>query len=65
MTRGLVASLRHQEVARLSFLLIFTAGGVLEVPQLASRPSQLPVSVAAAHRGWRAAAYLSARFLIR
>lgn len=67
MTGGLLAGLRHQEAARFSFLLatpIIAAAGVLEVPQLASQPSQLPVYFAAAIVAG-IAAYLSARFLIR
>jgi undecaprenyl-diphosphatase len=64
---GLLAGLRHQEAARLSFLLatpIIAGAGVIEVPQLFS--ARIPVAeylVAALLAG--TAAYLSARFLLR
>jgi undecaprenyl-diphosphatase len=67
MTGGLLAGLRHQEAARFSFLLatpIIAAAGLLEVPQLFERPAPLLLfAVAAAVAG--AAAFVSARFLIR
>ena len=64
---GLLAGLRHQEAARFSFLLatpVILAAGLVEVPQLLT--SGVPVVeylVAAALSG--AAAYASARFLLR
>jgi undecaprenyl-diphosphatase len=67
MAGGLLAGLRHQEAARLSFLLatpIIAAAGLLEVPQLVSTSAPLlTYSLAALVAG--VAAYLSARFLIR
>src|ERR1700716_344165 len=67
MTGGLLAGLRHQEAARFSFLLatpIIAAAGLLEVPQLFERPAPLGLfALGAVVAG--AAAYLSARFLIR
>lgn len=67
MTGGLLAGLRHQEAARFSFLLatpIITAAGLLEVPQLFERPAPLLLyALSAVVAG--AAAFLSARFLIR
>jgi undecaprenyl-diphosphatase len=64
---GLLAGLRHQEAARFSFLLatpIIAGAGVIEVPLLFA--SGIPVAeyVAAALLA-AAAAYLSARFLLR
>ena len=67
MCGGLVAGLRHEEAAKLSFLLatpIIAAAGLLEVPQLGQQPSQLPVYLVAAVLAG-AAAYVSARFLLR
>ena len=64
---GLLAGLRHEEAARFSFLLatpVILAAGVVELPQLFS--SGVPVGeyvVAAILSG--AAAYASARFLLR
>jgi undecaprenyl-diphosphatase len=64
---GLLAGLRHQESARFSFLLatpVILAAGVLEVPQLFA--GRVPVGeylAGAVLSG--AAAYLSARFLLR
>ncbi len=64
---GLLAGLRHQEAARLSFLLatpIIAGAGVIEVPLLFA--SGIPVAeyLAGALLA-AAAAYLSARFLLR
>lgn len=67
MCGGLVAGLRHEEAAKLSFLLatpIIAAAGLLEVPQLGAQPSQLPIYLVAAVLAG-AAAYVSARFLLR
>jgi len=64
---GLMAGLRHQEAARFSFLLatpIIAAAGVLEIPQLIARQVPLIEYLAAAILAG-AAAYLSARFLLR
>ena len=64
---GLMAGLRHQEAARISFLLatpIIAAAGVLEIPQLLSNPVPLGEYLAAAALAG-IAAYLSARFLLR
>ena len=64
---GLMAGLRHQEAARFSFLLatpIIAAAGVLEIPQLLSKPVPLGEYLAAAALAG-IAAYLSARFLLR
>lgn len=64
---GLVAGLRHQEAARFSFLLatpVILAAGLVEVPQLFA--SGVPIGeylLAAVLAG--AAAYVSARFLLR
>ena len=67
MGGGLLAGLRHREAARFSFLLatpIIAAAGILEVPQLLAAGADLGLyAVAAALAG--AAAYLSARFLLR
>jgi undecaprenyl-diphosphatase len=64
---GLLAGLRHQEAARFSFLLatpVILAAGVVEVPLLFS--SGVPiVEYAAAAVLSGAAAYVSARFLLR
>lgn len=67
MAGGLLAGLRHQEAARFSFLLatpIIAAAGVLEVPQLFQARVPLGTYTAAAVLAG-AAAYVSARFLIR
>ncbi|HZK73884.1 MAG TPA: undecaprenyl-diphosphate phosphatase [Clostridia bacterium] len=64
---GLLSVLRHQEAARFSFLLatpIIAAAGVLEIPQLVSTPVPLAEYLGAAVLAG-AAAYLSARFLLR
>jgi undecaprenyl-diphosphatase len=64
---GLLAGLRHQEAARLSFLLatpIIAGAGVIEVPQLFSAGIPVAEYIAAALLAG-AAAYLSARFLLR
>jgi undecaprenyl-diphosphatase len=64
---GLLAGLRHQEAARFSFLLatpIIAAAGLLEVPQLLAPGIPLLEYLAAAVLA-AAAAYLSARFLLR
>jgi undecaprenyl-diphosphatase len=64
---GLMAGLRHQEAARFSFLLatpIIAAAGVLEIPQLLAGSVPLAEYLAAAVLAG-AAAYLSARFLLR
>lgn len=67
MAAGLAAGLRHQEAARLSFLLatpIILAAGVLEVPELLHGGVPLGrYALAALLAG--AVAYASARFLIR
>jgi undecaprenyl-diphosphatase len=67
ITGGLMAGLSHQEAARFSFLLatpVILAAGVLEVPQLFTQAVPLGIYSAAAVLAG-AAAYLSARFLIR
>ncbi|MHB8572973.1 MAG: undecaprenyl-diphosphate phosphatase [Candidatus Dormibacteria bacterium] len=67
MAGGLVAGLRHQEAARLSFMLatpIIGVAGLLEVPQLGGSGASLPAYVAGALVAGLAA-YLSARFLLR
>ena len=67
MAGGLVAGLRHQEAARLSFLMatpIIAAAGVLDVPQLFS--TGIPIGryvLGAVVSGL--IAYASARFLVR
>jgi len=64
---GLLAGLRHEEAARFSFLLatpIIGAAGLVEIPQLVSQPGPLGEYFAAALLA-AAAAYLSARFLVR
>src|SRR3989441_336075 len=64
---GLLAGLRHQEAARLSFLLatpIIAAAGLIEVPLLFSPNMPLGVYLAGAVLAL-GAAYLSARFLLR
>ena len=64
---GLLAGLRHQEAARFSFLLatpIIAAAGLLEVPELFRRGVPLATYLVAALLAG-AAAYASARFLIR
>lgn len=64
---GLLAGLRHQEAARFSFLLatpVILAAGVLEVPQLFSGSVPVGEYIAGAVLSG-AAAYLSARFLLR
>jgi undecaprenyl-diphosphatase len=64
---GLLAGLRHQEAARFSFLLatpVILAAGVLEVPQLFTGGVPVGEYVAGAVLSG-AAAYLSARFLLR
>src|SRR3984893_9769516 len=67
MCGGLLAGLRHQEAAKLSFLLatpIIAGAGILEVPQLVGTGAPLGLyTIAAVLAG--VAAYLSARFLIR
>jgi len=67
MCGGLLAGLRHQEAAKFSFLLatpIIAGANVLEVPELLSSRAPLGLyGLAALLAG--AAAYLSARFLIR
>lgn len=72
ITGGLLAGLRHQDAAKFSFLLatpIIAAAGVLEVPKLFQQPEPMSGGalalyvVAAVLAG--AAAYASARFLIR
>lgn len=70
MAGGLFAGLRHQEAAKFSFLLatpIIAAAGVLEVPQLFEQSlgarTLAVYAVSAVVAG--AAAYISARFLIR
>lgn len=72
MAGGLVAGLRHQEAARFAFLLatpIIAGAGVLEVPTLFQQNPPLATGtllvwlVAALLAG--AAAYVSARFLVR
>jgi undecaprenyl-diphosphatase len=67
MCGGLLAGLRHQEAAKLSFLLatpIIAGAGIVEVPQLVGSGAPLGLyTVAAVLAG--VAAYLSARFLIR
>jgi undecaprenyl-diphosphatase len=64
---GLLAGLRHQEAARLSFLLatpIILAAGLIEVPQLFAGSVPIGEYVAGAVLA-SVAAYLSARFLLR
>ena len=64
---GLLAGLRHQEAARFSFLLatpVILAAGVLEVPQLFAGGVPVGEYIAGAVLSG-AAAYLSARFLLR
>jgi undecaprenyl-diphosphatase len=64
---GLLAGLRHQEAARFSFLLatpVILAAGVLEVPQLFSGGVPVGEYIAGAVLSG-AAAYVSARFLLR
>lgn len=64
---GLLAGLRHQEAARFSFLLatpVILAAGVLEVPQLFAADVPVVEYVASAILSG-AAAYVSARFLLR
>jgi undecaprenyl-diphosphatase len=64
---GLLAGLRHQEAARFSFLLatpVILAAGVLEVPQLFGGGVPVGEYIAGAVLSG-AAAYLSARFLLR
>lgn len=64
---GLLAGLRHQEAARLSFLLatpIIAGAGVIEVPLLVSAGIPVAEYLAAALLA-ACAAYLSARFLLR
>ena len=64
---GLMAGLRHQEAARFSFLLatpVILAAGVLEVPQLFASGVPVGEYVASALLAG-AAAYVSARFLLR
>ncbi|HEX6348285.1 MAG TPA: undecaprenyl-diphosphate phosphatase [Candidatus Dormibacteraeota bacterium] len=67
MAGGLLAGLRHQEAARFSFLLatpVIAAAGLLEVPELFKPGVPLGLYAAAAVLSG-AAAYASARFLIR
>ena len=67
MAGGLVAGLRHQEAARFAFLLatpIIGAAGVLELPNLATPGLPLGAYAGGAVLAG-AAAYVSARFLIR
>ena len=64
---GLMAGLRHQEAARFSFLLatpVILAAGVLEVPQLFASGVPVGEYIASALLAG-AAAYVSARFLLR
>ncbi|MDQ6876510.1 MAG: undecaprenyl-diphosphate phosphatase [Candidatus Dormibacteraeota bacterium] len=64
---GLLAGLRHQEAARFSFLLatpVILAAGVLEVPQLFAADVPVVEYIASAILSG-AAAYVSARFLLR
>ncbi len=64
---GLLAGLRHQEAARFSFLLatpVIAAAGLVEVPQLFSGGVPVGDYVAGAILSG-AAAYVSARFLLR
>ena len=64
---GLMAGLRHQEAARFSFLLatpVILAAGVLEVPQLFASGVPVAEYIASALLAG-AAAYVSARFLLR
>jgi undecaprenyl-diphosphatase len=64
---GLLAGLRHQEAARFSFLLatpIIAGAGVIEVPLLFTSGIPVPEYLAAALLA-AAAAYVSARFLLR
>jgi undecaprenyl-diphosphatase len=67
MCGGLLAGLRHQEAAKLSFLLatpIILGANVVEVPKLVGAGAPLGLyTLAAALAG--VAAYISARFLIR
>ncbi len=67
MAGGLVAGLRHREAARFSFLLatpIIAAAGVLEVPGLFGKGVPLGTYLLGALLS-AAAAYASARFLLR
>ena len=62
-----MAGLRHQEAARFSFLLatpVILAAGVLEVPQLFASGVPVGEYIASALLAG-AAAYVSARFLLR
>ena len=64
---GLLAGLKHQEAARFSFLLatpIILAAGLIEIPQLVSPQVPLGEYVGGAILAG-AAAYASARFLLR
>ena len=64
---GLLASLRHQEAARFSFLLatpVILGAGIVEVPQLFASGVPLAEYLAAAVLSG-IAAYASARFLLR
>jgi undecaprenyl-diphosphatase len=64
---GLLAGLRHQEAARFSFLLatpVILAAGLVEVPQLFASGVPVGEFVAGAILSG-AAAYVSARFLLR
>lgn len=64
---GLMAGLRHEEAARFSFLLatpVILAAGVLEVPQLFASGVPVGEYIASALLAG-AAAYVSARFLLR
>ncbi len=64
---GLLAGLRHQEAARFSFLLatpIIAAAGLVEVPQLFASGVPVGEYIAGALLSG-AAAYVSARFLLR
>ncbi|HEV2034820.1 MAG TPA: undecaprenyl-diphosphate phosphatase [Candidatus Dormibacteraeota bacterium] len=64
---GLLAGLRHQEAARFSFLLatpVILAAGVIEVPQLFSGSVPVGEYIGGALLSG-AAAYVSARFLLR
>jgi undecaprenyl-diphosphatase len=72
ITGGLLAGLRHQDAAKFSFLLatpIIAAAGVLEVPKLFQQPEPMSGTTFAVYVTSAvlagAAAYASARFLIR
>jgi undecaprenyl-diphosphatase len=67
MSGGLLAGLRHQEAAKLSFLMatpIILGASLVEVPQLVGSSAPLGLYTASAVLAG-VAAYLSARFLLR